>query len=91
MRLVTVSYMPKDICSSSLPKAGKASVGEGDGYLKYITVRTAPLLAGLSSGFHHPEFFELGVGEGALFLLGTMRPLVVRRYGFEVTIPAFVS
>src|SRR5271166_1377621 len=43
MRLVTVSYMPKDICSSSLPKAGKASVGEGDGYLKYITVRTAPL------------------------------------------------
>ncbi len=67
------------------------SVGEGDGYLKYITVRTAPLLAGLSSGFHHPEFFELGVGEGALFRLGTMRPLVVRRYGFEVTIPAFVS
>ena len=63
----------------------------GDGYLKYITVRTAPLLAGLSSGFHHPEFFELGVGEGALFRLGTMRPLVVRRYGFEVTIPAFVS
>ena len=91
MRLVTVSYMPKDICSSSLPKAGKASVGEGDGYLKYITVKTAPLLAGLSSGFHHPEFFELGVGEGALFLLDTMRTLVVRRYGFEVTIPAFVS
>ena len=37
-----------------------------------IAPREAPLIAGLSLSFHQAEFFELGVCEGALFLLSAV-------------------
>src|SRR5271166_1247568 len=76
MRLVTVSYMPKDICSSSLPKAGKASVGEGDGYLKYITKHFTCYVAG--EGVHDDNVadpLKLGVHPA-------VGPLL-QRFGFD--------